>query len=101
MREILFKARVNDGSGWVEGYYFKYGNEHFIVDERGDRTPVIGDTVCEFTGIEDKNGKKIFENDIVLTQEYFDRPYSDKRKSKRFLGVAKHETFDFKMSHLR
>lgn len=36
-------------------------------------------------------GKRIFEDDIVLTQEHYDRPYSDKRKAKRHKGLVKYK----------
>jgi uncharacterized phage protein (TIGR01671 family) len=43
----------------------------------------------------DKNGKKIFEGDIVKTQPFYDRPYSEKRKSKQFIGVVKYRVRTF------
>lgn len=79
MREILFKAK-RDGSGeWVEGYYAECKGKTFIgigisigIDAfKGFCTPVIRwlevdpETLCQFTGICDKNGNKIWENDIV------------------------------------
>ena len=71
MREILFKAkRLSDGA-WVEGYYIgPIGvlDVHEICDVHditGPRVEVDPSTVCEYTGLIDKNGKKIFEGDIV------------------------------------
>ena len=71
MREILFKAkRLSDGE-WVEGYYIgPIGvlDVHEICDIHditGPRVEVDPSTVCQYTGLTDKNGKKIFEGDIV------------------------------------
>ena len=77
MREILFKAkRIEDGE-WIEGYYQKrhdfLGNEeHLIFYADGhtvwDHAEVSPGTICQFTGLCDKNGNKIWENDIVTCQ---------------------------------
>ena len=75
MREILFKAkRIEDGK-WIEGYYQKrygfFGNEEHLIF-RADSYTVWGyaeiapETLCQFTGLYDKNGKNIWENDILM-----------------------------------
>lgn len=65
MRKILFKAQRVDGKGWVEGYYYldKEYNTHYLMNEL-ESTEVIPETVCQYTGLNDKNGKRIFENDF-------------------------------------
>ena len=71
MREILFKARRLSDGEWVEGYYIgPIGvlDVHEICDIHditGPRVEVDPSTVCQYTGLTDKNGKKIFEGDIV------------------------------------
>ena len=86
MREHKYKAKRLDGQ-WVEGYYFAKPilNLHFIIlgENQWQIDPA---TLCEFTGLTDKNGKYIWENDIVKTQYFKNRPYSKYAKEKQFNG---------------
>lgn len=73
MREILFKAKRKDNGEWVEGYYRRIPCmgmlEHYIMPRnpknRMEQYAIDPDTLCQYTGLTDKNGKKIWENDIV------------------------------------
>lgn len=67
MREILFRGKTNNGE-WVEGYYYigKLSGFPMIYENKKDGTKkaVLPETVGQYTGLT-KNGKKIFEGDIV------------------------------------
>lgn len=84
MREILFKAKSKSGNDWVEGYYAKLGIdehiEHYIIQNMALTklfddwkknmqfidVEIIPETLCQYTGMKDRYGNKIWENDIVL-----------------------------------
>ena len=71
MREILFRGKRIDNGEWVYGYYIAVFS-HSIVDNRGVAFEVESKTIGQYTGLTDKNGKKIFEGDICKGNEYSD-----------------------------
>ena len=103
MREILFKAKQVGDDEWVEGYYQKRYNflgneEHLIfhadsykVQEYAEISP---ETLCQFTGLCDKNGNKIWENDILMAHLDDDYPEDVTYETVEwnFAGWVTHET---------
>lgn len=86
MREILFRGKRVDNGEWIEGFYSPIrlpivGEMGHFINEDGYRAIEIKkETVCEYTGLTDKNGKRIFEGDLFV-------PYTYGEKDNDFAGV--------------
>ena len=79
MNRYTFKAKRKDNGEWVYGYYLEMDNKSLIVTGKEtkkvnylngylyywEQVEIDKETLCQCTGLQDIDGKDIFENDII------------------------------------
>jgi len=69
-RENKFRGYWESGKTWVYGFYQEVeteGKKYPYIFWQGFTTPVNHESVGEFTGLKDKNGKEVFEGDLCVS----------------------------------
>ena len=110
----LFKAKRIDNGEWVTGYYAVIGGRNVIIEKcvedyyctddgevrHGNQIhEVTPSTICQCTGLKDKNGKLIWESDVVKKEFYTD--YNNCANSEEYIGIVKFTGFAWVIETIR
>ena len=75
---FLFRGKRIDNSKWIQGYLYGIWERRYILwgmtNDIPNMVEVDPETVCQCTGLQDKNGELIWENDILMAYLDEDHP---------------------------
>ena len=104
--EIEFKAQQVDNKEWVYGYYYEECGNTLIIENKQKKSllykniphEVIPETVCQYIGVKDKNGIKVYDKDIINSNYHWqnEKGYiiSFPEDCYDFMEYLGHSTFD-------
>lgn len=76
MREIKFRAKRLDNREWICGDLHLHSPFPHIHSTRGDKAKIDTNTIGQFAGLRDKNGKEIYEGDVLFVREWQNLAFS-------------------------